>query len=637
MRKIKMLISALVIFATSFCFVPNASAVEIVDESDVSRYGYEYTIDKYHVDVVVNEDRTFDITEEIEAYFRVEKHGIFRSIPVHGELARQDGSESKYRARISNIKVSEKYTTSYEEGNLKIKIGDADVTHTGKRTYRISYTYNMGEDPLEDIDEFYYNLVGTGWDAPIESVSFEITMPKKFDAKNLGISTGSYGSTGTEKVLYRASDKKIYGQTIGSLRPYEGLTVRVELPEGYFVGAGIEIDQMTYVYFAVPAVLFLIVLGLWSKYGKDKKIFVKPEYFPPEGKNSLDVGFLYKGAAGSEDVLSLLIYLANNGYLTIEETDEKQLFGTKKGFILRKVKEYDGKNSNEKTFFKGLFKSGDEVKSKDLYDKFYKTTTSIIADVNKSENRNKIFEKRGKIIALAVLMVLISMISISIPPFMDLGDYSLIIMSVMFPGMGFTAMALGIIYMFTAKTKSARGAFAFLIFWGMAFGGVPFIFMIIPELLYEPVYLYGYAIGMAFIIAQIVVVRLLPKRTDYGVQMLAEIQGFKDFLTSVEKDRIEQMVEQYPNYFFDILPYTYVLGISDKWIKKFEEINLKSPDWYAGDVTAFNMATFGSFMSSTMSAASSNMGSTATHSSGGGGGGGGFSGGGGGGGGGGSW
>ena len=72
-------------------------------------------------------------------------------------------------------------------------------------------------------------------------------------------------------------------------------------------------------------------------------------------------------------------------------------------------------------------------------------------------------------------------------------------------------------------------------------------------------------------------------------------------------------------------------------IKKFEEINLKSPDWYAGDVTAFNMATFGSFMSSTMSAASSNMGSTATHSSGGGGGGGGFSGGGGGGGGGGSW
>lgn len=637
MRKIKMLISALVIFATSFCFVPNASAVEIVDESDVSRYGYEYTIDKYHVDVVVNEDRTFDITEEIEANFRVEKHGIFRSIPVHGELARQDGSESKYRARISNIKVSEKYTTSYEEGNLKIKIGDADVTHTGKRTYRISYTYNMGEDPLEDIDEFYYNLVGTGWDAPIESASFEITMPKKFDAKNLGISTGSYGSTGTEKVLYRASDKKIYGQTIGSLRPYEGLTVRIELPEGYFVGAGIEIDQMAYVYFAVPAVLFLIVLGLWSKYGKDKKIFVKPEYFPPEGKNSLDVGFLYKGAAGSEDVLSLLIYLANKGYLTIEETDEKQLFGTKKGFILRKVKEYDGKNSNEKTFFKGLFKSGDEVKSKDLYDKFYKTTTSIIADVNKSENKNKIFEKRGKIIALAVLMVLISMISISIPPFMDLGDYSLIIMSVMFPGMGFTAMALGIIYMFTAKTKSARGAFAFLIFWGMAFGGVPFIFMIVPELLYEPVYLYGYVIGMAFIIAQIVVVRLLPKRTDYGVQMLAEIQGFKDFLTSVEKDRIEQMVEQYPNYFFDILPYTYVLGISDKWIKKFEEINLKSPDWYAGDVTAFNMATFGSFMSSTMSAASSNMGSTATHSSGGGGGGGGFSGGGGGGGGGGSW
>jgi uncharacterized membrane protein len=138
------------------------------------------------------------------------------------------------------------------------------------------------------------------------------------------------------------------------------------------------------------------------------------------------------------------------------------------------------------------------------------------------------------------------------------------------------------------------------------------------------------------VIGQIVFIRILPKRTEYGIQVYAEIQGFKDFLTSVEKDRIEQMVEQYPTYFYDILPYTYVLGISDKWIKKFEDINLKAPDWYEGSTT-FNAVAFGSFMRSTMSTASSTMSSSASHSSGGGGGGGGFSGGGSGGGGGGSW
>lgn len=36
---------------------------------------------------------------------------------------------------------------------------------------------------------------------------------------------------------------------------------------------------------------------------------------------------------------------------------------------------------------------------------------------------------------------------------------------------------------------------------------------------------------------------------------------------------------QDPTYFYDILPYTYVLGVSDKWIKQFETIGLQSPDW----------------------------------------------------------
>ena len=34
----------------------------------------EYTIQKYDIDMVVNEDNTFDITETITAYFYVPKH-----------------------------------------------------------------------------------------------------------------------------------------------------------------------------------------------------------------------------------------------------------------------------------------------------------------------------------------------------------------------------------------------------------------------------------------------------------------------------------------------------------------------------------------------------------------------------------
>ena len=54
------------------------------------------------------------------------------------------------------------------------------------------------------------------------------------------------------------------------------------------------------------------------------------------------------------------------------------------------------------------------------------------------------------------------------------------------------------------------------------------------------------------------------------------------------------------------MPYTYVLGISDKWIKKFETISLKAPQWYECS-NAFDFSHFESFMNNTMSFARSNM------------------------------
>ncbi len=67
------------------------------------------------------------------------------------------------------------------------------------------------------------------------------------------------------------------------------------------------------------------------------------------------------------------------------------------------------------------------------------------------------------------------------------------------------------------------------------------------------------------------------------------------------------------------LPYTYVLGVSDEWIKKFEVIALQPPDWYAGS-TAFNMVAFASFMNATMATASTAMSSSPSSSGGSGGG-----------------
>ena len=107
-----------------------------------------------------------------------------------------------------------------------------------------------------------------------------------------------------------------------------------------------------------------------------------------------------------------------------------------------------------------------------------------------------------------------------------------------------------------------------------------------------------------------------------------------------EHDKLVALVEQDPKYFYNILPYAWVLNVSDKWAKKFETIAIQPPDWYYGYNGMFHPVLFMNNFNHSMNAVQSSMVSHPSSSGGGGGGGfsgGGFSGGGGGGGGGGSW
>ena len=170
------------------------------------------------------------------------------------------------------------------------------------------------------------------------------------------------------------------------------------------------------------------------------------------------------------------------------------------------------------------------------------------------------------------------------------------------------------------------------------FGGLPWALTVLPALLQDPIYLIGYIIGLACVLGMIIILKYLPKRTQYGKEMLGKLRGFKNFLETAEKDKLEAMVMEDPTYFYNILPYTYVLGVSDTWIKKFETISLQAPSWYDSP-NAFDMVTFGTFMNTTMVSAQSIMSSSPSSDSSSGSGlsGGGFSGGGSGGGGGSSW
>lgn len=287
MKKLgRLLIAGLLVLCT---FLPQsanaltATTSDLLPSANYQYKKYDYVIDEYNIDIVVNENNSFDVTETIDAYFNTAKHGIFRTIPLANDITRLDGTTSRNRAQISNVSVSEEYTTSRENGNYKIKIGSASRTFTGEQSYTIKYTYNLGKDPSPSYDEVYYNIIGTEWDTVIGNVTFSIHIPKDFDASNVGFSSGAYGSTASDNVEYKVDGDTINGSYDGVLGPGEALTIRLELPEGYFVNAGLSASWLNYLMLIVPIVFLGISIFLWYKFGRDDTVVETVEFYPPEG------------------------------------------------------------------------------------------------------------------------------------------------------------------------------------------------------------------------------------------------------------------------------------------------------------------------------------------------------------------
>lgn len=192
-KKIAVLLSALILLSFNIVTASNYTNSKTNNNSTTTPTNtanfYPYTIYNYDISIVVNENNTLQITENLGVYFNTPRHGIIRKIPIKNKVTRLDGSTSYNYSRISNINVAEKHTISTENGNKIIKIGDEDQTLRGPKNYSISYLYDLGKDKIKNYDELYFNLIGNEWDTTISNIDFTITMPKDFDKSKLGFSS----------------------------------------------------------------------------------------------------------------------------------------------------------------------------------------------------------------------------------------------------------------------------------------------------------------------------------------------------------------------------------------------------------------------------------------------------------------
>lgn len=586
-----------------------------------------YTIKLYDVNVNVNENNSFNITETITTDFYENKHGIIRQIPTTNNIVRNDGSKTKNYARITDIEVNSPYRKISDSSYMSLMIGDSSKTLIGENTYIIKYKYSLyGRDKLTEADEFYYNLIGDRWDTDIEKVTFKITMPKEFDKKLLGFTSGYRGSIDSSSVEYSVNGNVITGSINKKLSANQGVTVRLTLPEGYFFNIFdflynrfmiiVNFIKREYINITLLiSLLFLIkTLIMWIKYGKDDKIIERVEFYPPKDYNSAEIGYLYNGKVTNEAVVSILIQLANEGYIKIEEINKENLL-KKKTFKIRKLKEYSGNDEIEKTFFEGLFKNGEPdekelekkieierqngkkvtgykltrikrslpikvVTEKELKNKFYTTINKI--KKNLIEHDDIVYEKnenkKEKVRTMTNKICFLSLCSIFI--YSELNIFykfaAVIILQILIPKL------MNIIFFKKKSIKNIIKIVVFLLISGLM--SADSIYEIAVQ--NEKVKLF-YILILICLIGMNVLNILMSKRTKYGTEILGQIKGFKRFLETAEKNQLEALVEKNPEYFFDILPYTYALGVSKKWIKQFETIAVTPPEWFINNCDDF--------------------------------------------------
>lgn len=582
----------------AFIFVLLFAALSLAPKISAKAYSdpYSYEIEKYSVTMDVTKDRTVYVTEEITAFLTGrESHGIIRDIPDEDVYIRNISAscdDDDFYFYVSKEDL-DGYTSVYMKGS-SVATGET-------RTYTLTYEYiipvgEAGEDAIS------LNIIGYGWTVPLKDVTATFILPAKpltskyysgkvggslneYATVSENFSSGKYTVTLTAELLPLLSYPDVAcaagitgGFTFES--GYLGVTDVLK----YKVEDFLDINAFTLASVAISASAVVICLVLYSSRKREKTIIPVVTFTPPMGLDPLKIGKYCDGTVDDKDVLSLVYYLAAKGYLTVEVADEKGkkifLHKTEKG-ISDDIPPYAVR------FYNALFAYENSVNVKKLGEHFYGELSKIkseceavktlpdsspMYDGSANRKKNVIFTASAFMFVISSLVRLVRLIALrGFNAFMDYPEIALPL-AVVF-GVGFVCACLigGVSSKKNPDKKAAVGMFfggeivslAIAAIGGWFFGG-GFISYAVSIL----------SVGVCSLLSALCFIR-----SDKYIDLLGDIEGFKNFILYTEKDRIELMLNDNPELFYDILPYAQVLSVTDEWENKFRSIPISEPSW----------------------------------------------------------
>jgi hypothetical protein len=611
------------------------------------------TINSFVQNAVLSAAGTLDVTETIEVNVENDQinHGIYRDIFT--VLINDDKSRLRSTLRVISVLRDgrpEPYKVESLGTNAKrIRIGSADVwINRGQTTYTIRYTMTRMGRSFADHDELYWNVTGNYWNFPILKTTATVQLPASATVTDAKGYTGPIGSKAEDVTITRPGPNSVTFRTNNVLDPGDGLTVAVAFPKGTLVEAtgltaiGYWLSDHRDVVFPGFAVLLVLIYNLfaWSAVGRDPaKGAIIPRFHPPKNFSP-----------------ALAHYVSNMGFkqsgwtaftASIFDLGVKGLVAISKVGKTLEIKVLGGRPAEplpagESGLLSYLNTEGRLTIDKEHGAKINEKKTEFVQTIER-ENRETYFKNN---VGYVLIGVALSALLLGAMVFLEVLEPVFIIVAIV------ASIAIGIV--FSIFSGSRAGGFVNRIMTVVWICAVGFNFLggsisWLNGLRLDT----GLIAAITIIVVNLVFAVLMRAPTVQGRRVMDEIEGFKMYMDTAEKNRLNLVAEppMTISRFEAILPFAIALGVEKPWSDHFQsELSRNavsdatgrsySPGWYSGSDWSNTSTSFSNSVSSVASGMSAAMIASqpvSSSSSGFSGGGGGGSGGGGGGGGGGGW
>lgn len=529
-------------------------------QTSVTAKSPDYDIESYNVEVSVDKDLNYTYNENINLVFNKSNTIVTKTIP--------------YEA--TDININKNYVIETNKDKL-IKISSKNNTHD-------SYTYKYKIKKDKENDDIYIIEIDNNFNNDISKLDFILTYPSSFNKNNL---TFYLNGKKVKDITYKINNQELTG-SISNLKEDDKLLVIVDYGKIY-------VNSLTIITIVISILLSLFSYILWRIYGKDVKYTIEFEKNIPSKLNTIDVSLIEKGYLNNENAIYLLLDLANRGYLKISEEENNE-------FTITRIKDYDGSNYKEASFIRALFRKNMTVniseyiealnkESKTPYQKEldkkitkdnikYRLIRAIknVMSISKSnEEKNKYFETKSNnkktylLFSITIILVLITSI-----PFIEINKLYLLPISVLFSSISLFIL-INIVENVDLKKKNNKITILLL------FAIIALIVLLTPSFKQNRIYFIAFLIGIMAVTFILFLYKYMPKRTIHGTRLYSKIEGLKKYLNEVSDKELKLVLKDNPNYLYDILPYSYILGIESVIFNKLKKLNIEDPKWYKID------------------------------------------------------